>query len=330
MKQANIILFSKSSQFLSVTKKTLESYKINVEECIKNLKDIKKYANNKNKIFVVQVPYNEKVEAREIVEFFSKTNINWICVGQDSSINFFAMTKGAMANIILKQIPTATEYKVFIKGLVSKINQSVEIASIINAKTIKRRVNKDFKKIIAIGASTGGTEAVQSILTSLNEDIPPIVIVIHMPAGFTRMYANRLNELCKMYVKEAEDGDMLRYGVVYLAPGGYHMRVIKKRGKLYISCKEETKVNGHMPSVDVLFESIAKDVAPYVVSAILTGMGNDGALGMLNIKNKGGFTIGQSKESCVVYGMPKVANEIGGVMVQADLEDIPKIIMKNI
>lgn len=330
MKELSIVLFSESAQFLNVTKRSLELYNINVQRYTNSLDEIKRYINKKSKIFIAQVPSKNKERTNEIINFFYEQKLNWICVGESSSTNFLAMTKGAMANIILKQTPTNIEYKVFIKSLINKINQSREIANIINSRTKKHQVDKAFDKIIAIGASTGGTEAVQSILTSLDENVPPIVIVIHMPAGFTRMYANRLNEICKMYVKEAEDGDVLKYGVVYIAPGGYHMRVLKRSNQLYISCKQEVKVNGHMPSVDVLFESVAQNVAPKVVSAILTGMGNDGALGILNIKNKGGFTIGQDKKSCVVYGMPKAANEIGGVLTEAPLEDIAKIIMDNI
>lgn len=330
MKNQNIILFSESAQFLNVTQRSLEFYNVHIKKCINNLDEIKKYSNKKDKIYIAQVPTKNKERANKIIDFFSETNLNWICVGEDSSINFLAMTKGAMANIILKETPTNTEYKVFIKTLINKINQSIEIANIISSRVKKQKVDKTYDKIIAIGASTGGTEAVQSILTSLDENIPPTLIVIHMPAGFTRMYANRLNDLCKMYVKEAEDGDMLRYGVAYIAPGGYHMRILKRNGKLYISCKQEDKVNGHMPSVDVLFESIADYVAPKVVSVILTGMGNDGALGTLSIKKKGGFTIGQDRETSVVYGMPKAANEIGGVLIQAPLWDIPELIMNNI
>lgn len=330
MKKANVILYSESTQFLNVTQRSLEFYDVDVQKCTGSLDEIKKHKNSKHKIFIAQVPAKDKERANKIINFFSEQKLNWICVGESSSINFLAMTKGAMANIILKETPSNTEYKVFVKNLVAKINQSIEIANIINSRSKKNQVNKPFEKVIAIGASTGGTEAVQSILTSLDENIPPILIVIHMPAGFTRMYANRLNDLCKMYVKEAEDGDVLKYGVVYIAPGGYHMRVSKKNGEFHISCKKEEKVNGHMPSVDVLFESVADNVAPKVVSAILTGMGNDGALGIFNIKNRGGFTIGQDKGSSVVYGMPRAAKEIGGVMVEAPIKEIPKIIMDNI
>lgn len=330
MKQHSIVLFSESAQFLNVTKKTLEAYNINIQKCINNLNEINKITDKKSNIFVVQLPYKNKEKSENIISIFQQNKLNWICVGESSTINFFAMTKGAMGNIILKQTPTSVEYKVFIKNLISKINQSIEIANIINSRCKKQLINKAFDKIVAIGASTGGTEAIQYILTNLTENIPPTVIVIHMPPGFTRLYASRLNDICKMYVKEAEDGDILKYGVVYIAPGGYHMRVLKRGKELYLSCIEENKVNGHMPSVDVLFESIAQNVAPKVVASILTGMGNDGALGILHIKNKGGFTIGQDENSCVVYGMPKVANEIGGVSTQASLVDIPKIIMDNV
>ncbi|WP_317366278.1 CheB methylesterase domain-containing protein [uncultured Tyzzerella sp.] len=330
MEELSIVLFSESAQFLSVTKKSLESYNVKVQKCISNLNEIRGYKSKKGEIFVVQIPLKNKEHSNDIIEFFYKSKLNWVCVGENSNVNFFAMTKGAIENVILKQIPTSTEYKVFIKSLITKINHITEISNLINCKKENGKREREFNKIIAIGASTGGTEAVQSILTNLDENTPPIVIVIHMPPGFTRMYANRLNEICKMHVKEAEDGDILKYGIVYIAPGGYHMRILKNKNEFYISCKEEVKVNGHMPSVDVMFESIAKNVAPRVVSVILTGMGSDGALGILKIKNKGGFTIGQDKDSCVVYGMPKAAKELEAIDVEAPLLDIPKIIMDNI
>ena len=265
MKQHSIVLFSESAQFLNVTKKTLEAYNINIQKCINNLNEINKIADKKSNIFVVQLPYKNKEKSENIISIFQQNKLNWICVGENSTINFFAMTKGAMGNIILKQTPTSIEYKVFIKNLISKINQSIEIASIINSRCKKQLINKAFDKIVAIGASTGGTEAIQHILTNLTENIPPTVIVIHMPPGFTKLYASRLNDICKMYVKEAEDGDILKYGVVYIAPGGYHMRVLKRGKELYLSCIEENKVNGHMPSVDVLFESIAQKLLSVVM-----------------------------------------------------------------
>lgn len=330
LKKLEIVLFSESAQFLSVTKKSLEVYNVNVKRCINNLDDVKRYMSKKSEIFIVQIPSKDKEHANDIIDFFYEAKLNWICVGENSNVNFLAMTKGSIANIILNQKPTSTEYKAFIKKLISTMNKLREISSVVNADYEEQHKENLFDKVIVIGASTGGTEAVQTILKSLEKNVPPIVIAIHMPPGFTRIYANRLNEICNMYVKEAEDGDILKYGVVYIAPGDYHTRILKKNKTLLISCKKEKKVNGHMPSVDVLFDSAAKNLGDKALAVILTGMGRDGALGILNIKNKGGFTIGQDKDSCVVYGMPKVANEIGGVKVQAPLGEIAKIIMDNI
>ena len=330
MEKFSIWLFSESKQFLDVTKKSLKLLQLNIQKSISNLDEIKIDTNKKNKVFIVQIIHKDKNRSNEIIDFFYKNKFNWICISQDTNINFLAMTKGAIDNIILNQTPTNTEYNIFIKKLIIKIKQLEKISSIVGDKCEEYIEKNKFDKVIAIGASTGGAEAVQSILTSLDKNVPPIVVVIHMPPGFTKIYADNLDKICKMYVKEAKDGDMLKSGVVYIAPGDYHMRVVKNNNNLYISCKKENKVNGHMPSVNVLFESIAQNIAPNVVAVILTGMGDDGALGILKIKNKGGFTIGQDKKTSIVYGMPKEAKNLGGILIQASLQNIPKIIMDNI
>lgn len=181
-------------------------------------------------------------------------------------------------------------------------------------------------RIIAIGASTGGTEAIFHVLKALPRDMPGIVIVQHMPPVFTKMYADRLNNSCLLEVKEAESGDRVLPGRVLLAPGDYHMK-IKKAGDIYsVECFQGEKVNGHCPSVDVLFESVALQVGRNAIGVILTGMGNDGAKGLLSMRNRGARTIGQDEESCIVYGMPKVAYDIGAVEKQASLEVIPQAI----
>ena len=327
IKKFSIFLFSKSNQFLDVTNKTLKANGLNIEKSINNLDEIKPYVNIKNSIFIVHI-IEENVK-NNIIDFFYNKKINWICISENSKINFEAITKGANGSIILKKRPTFLEYKIFISRLIQKINdiEKVAISLKIENNSIK---NEKIDEIIAIGASTGGTEAVESILTKLDDNMPPILIVIHMPSGFTKMYAEKLNSICKMYVKEAEDKEILRKGFAYIAPGGYHMEVEKTGEKMFISCKTDKKVNGHIPSVDVLFKSVAKNVSCDKLAVILTGMGEDGALGILDIKEKGGFTIGQDKETSVVYGMPRAAYEKGGVLKQAPLDEIPKIIRDNI
>lgn len=193
---------------------------------------------------------------------------------------------------------------------------------------IKLNTLKDFTdKIIAIGASTGGTEATLKIIKDLPATFPSIVITQHMPAGFTKMYADRLNRLCNIKVKEAVNGDRLTVGLALVAPGDKQMRVYKDSKGFYVRCTTEDKVSGHCPSVDVLFESISKITNKNAIGIILTGMGKDGSDGLYKMRENKAYTIGQDKESCVVYGMPKVAYDIGAVKDQSPLEDIPKLII---
>ena len=159
-------------------------------------------------------------------------------------------------------------------------------------------------KIIAIGASTGGTEAILSVVRNFPADMPGVVITQHMPAGFTAMYSERLNRICKMEVKEAKNGDKVVQGRMLIAPGGYQMRVVRIGNGYEVTVTQEERVNGHAPSVDVLFNSVAQNVRDHAIGVILTGMGADGAAGLLRMRKAGAFTIGQDKESCVVYGMP--------------------------
>jgi len=176
--------------------------------------------------------------------------------------------------------------------------------------------------IIALGASTGGTEATFEVLKNLPANIPGMVIVQHMPPGFTKMYAERLNKNCALTVKEAETGDIVEPGKAFIAPGGYQMRVHKENGKFVIKCTQEEKVSGHSPSVDVIFSSVAEEAKGRSIGIILTGMGADGAKGMRKMRDQGAYTIGQDEATCVVYGMPKVSYELGGVCDQMRIEHI--------
>ena len=179
-------------------------------------------------------------------------------------------------------------------------------------------------RILAIGSSTGGVEALLTILTQLPENGPPTVITQHMPVTFTRSFAERLDRSCAMRVSEATDGAALVPGQIYLAPGGAaHLQVVRSDS---LRCRLVTAdpVNGHRPSVDVLFASVAKAAAARAVGVILTGMGRDGAQGLLTMRQAGAHTLGQDEASCVVYGMPKAAFEQNAVMKQVRLEYIAK------
>lgn len=184
--------------------------------------------------------------------------------------------------------------------------------------------------IIALGASTGGTEALEQVIKVFPEDTPPVIIVQHMPAGFTKLYSERLNRNCKMQVKEAEDGDRLRRGLIIIGAGEHHLRLCRDARGYYVSSKPGEKVSGHCPSVDVMFTSVSEVAGANAIGAILTGMGRDGANGLLKMRNAGAFTIGQDKESCVVYGMPMEAFNIGAVEIQAPLYNISDIILNQL
>jgi two-component system chemotaxis response regulator CheB len=183
-------------------------------------------------------------------------------------------------------------------------------------------------KIVAIGSSTGGVHTLESIFTKLQANHAPIVVVQHMPEGFTYAFANSLNKLC-IYsnVKEAQEGDVLHDGDILIAPGNKHMEIAKHNASDYIVVlKDYPKVSSHKPSVDVLFTSVANVLNKKAIAFILTGMGKDGAAGIMKIKNAGGVTYGQDEATSVVYGMPKVAFDIGALKMQVPLNKIADII----
>ncbi len=191
-----------------------------------------------------------------------------------------------------------------------------------------RNVQLDFEQVLAIGSSTGGTEALRLLLGNLPDRIPGVVIVQHIPPIFSAAFAKRMNELCPFEVKEAEDGDAVQANRVLIAPGDFHMQLIGKGKALRVRLDQAPARNGHRPSVDVLFESVARQVGPQAVGVILTGMGADGAKGLLKMREAGARTVGQSEESCVVYGMPREAAKIGAVEHVTDLDKIPELLTK--
>ena len=185
-------------------------------------------------------------------------------------------------------------------------------------------------KIIAVGSSTGGTEALRVFLEDMPMDCPPIVIVQHMPEMFTKQFANRLNDLCKISVKEAEEGDSVIRGRALICPGNQHMLLKRSGARYYVSLSDGPLVNRHRPSVDVLFRSAARYVGPNALGVIMTGMGSDGAKGMLEMKEAGAFTIAQDEATCVVFGMPKEAIKLGGAQAVLPLEKIAKGVLKKL
>lgn len=181
--------------------------------------------------------------------------------------------------------------------------------------------------IIAIGSSTGGTEAVKDVLMALPPNTPPILITQHMPERFTKTWADRMNSLCRISVKEAEDGDSVLPGHALVAPGSYHMTLVRSGARYTVRINQDPPVNRHRPSVDVMFASVAQYAGANAVGVILTGMGGDGAKEMLAMKQAGAFTIAQDEASCVVFGMPKEAIKLGGVDKILPLSEIPAAIV---
>ena len=178
------------------------------------------------------------------------------------------------------------------------------------------------QKVIAIGASTGGVEALTRLFSKLPPTIPPIVLVIHMPLGFTKIFADRLNDMFEFTVKEANSGDYLQKNQVLIAPAGKHMKVVKRNNKLVVECYIGDKVGFVIPSADVLFESVADVMQKNAIGVIMTGLGADGARGLLAMRKHGAITIGQDKLTSAVYGMPKAAKDLGAVAHEVPLSQI--------
>lgn len=258
-----------------------------------------------------------------------------IVVSSVSDIVFDAMDAGAVDFLSKPDARIPNAFENFINELILKIKGAANVNLSANMAQLARtnmnnvadkRLIPNSSRLIAIGASTGGTEAIYSILKVLPKTVPGIVVVQHIPPVFSRMFAERLNIQTNFNVKEAQTGDVIEPGCVLIAPGDKHMKIKRIGDKYIVELIQGSKVSGHCPSVDVLFESVAKMAGKNAVGVILTGMGQDGATGLMSMRRSGARTIGQDKESSVVYGMPKVAFDIGAVEKQVSLSNIPSVL----
>ena len=219
--------------------------------------------------------------------------------------------------------------------LAEKIRAAARVKTLAQPKTASAATlaptNIDLThKIVAIGASTGGTEAIKEVLTRLPATVPGIVVVQHMPPNFTTSFAERLNELCPFEVREGQDRDSVYPGRALIAPGNYHMLLRRSGARYFVNVKNGPMVHHQRPAVDILFRSVAQSAGKNAVGVILTGMGADGAAGLLLMREAGASTIGQDEKSSVVYGMPKVAYEKGAVMTQVPLDQVAAHIMRAV
>ena len=260
----------------------------------------------------------------------SSLNINVFEALSAGAVDFVRkpdMTKQNTVDAFLKDL--AGKVRIASKAIVHQPKPREAVRPVMPSSTLNSAKLKSM--VIAIGASTGGTEATLTVLKDLPPDTPGIVVVQHMPEGFTKMYAERLDRLCHMRVKEAKSGDAIVRGQVLIAPGGeLQTKVVRQGSGFAVTCLPGDKVSGHRPSVDVLFTSVAENVGRNAVGIIMTGMGRDGADGLLKMRKNGAFTIGQDKESCIVYGMPMVAQNIGAVEVQASCDNIAGVLRRHL
>jgi two-component system chemotaxis response regulator CheB len=227
-----------------------------------------------------------------------------------------------------------------LNAMLVELGTKIKIASTANVSHWKHRrkpppvsagraqaLSESTDKVVAIGASTGGTEAIREVISRFPIDMAGVVIVQHMPSGFTRMFSDRLNTLCAMEVKEAENGDRVMQGRVLVAPGGFHMKVIRSGGIYKVDIREGEPVHGHCPSVEVMMQSVAGSVGANAIGVMLTGMGDDGADGMKAMRDSGARTLAQDEKTSVVFGMPKEAYARGGAERLVPLPEVARTVL---
>jgi len=282
---------------------------------------------SQNCITVVDTVTLSQTDVNAAVSFLTDNKRKFIVIAASATAGFGFLSKGALEMLVRNEAHSDEEY---ISLLCLRIRSAEYKYQKDNTRTVKYKGSAISDKVILIGSSTGGAESIISFIKYLPENTPPIVIVQHMPSVFTKLYADRLDEICRINVWEAANGDELVPGLALIAPGDFQTRLVRKNDRLYAEVFKGEKVNGHAPSADVLFYSGAELLGRKALGIILTGMGQDGARGLTAMRKKGAFTIGQDEESCIVYGMPKAAYEMGGVSKQVALRDMAKAILENL
>lgn len=248
--------------------------------------------------------------------------------GADATLQ--ALELGAVDVIHKPVLDSPQDYERYRLEVLGKIHQVAQARPKIAARLAPRLTgHARVGQLLALGASTGGTEALRQLLQQLPVDCPPIVIVQHMPAGFTQAFAQRLNKHCALTVTEALDGERLQAGHAYVAPGDRHLVVRGSAGEYRASLLDSERVSGHRPSVDLLFESVARAAKTQAMAAILTGMGSDGAQGIALVAEAGGYTLAQDEQSCVIFGMPKEAIKTGTVACVGSLSELGAALVEH-
>ena len=233
-----------------------------------------------------------------------------------------AYSVGDMSEQLIEKVKAASKVTVTKRLPETRVLTKQDTASSLASISVKTT-----NKIIAIGASTGGTEALREVISRLPSNSPPVVVVQHMPQNFTKAFADRLNDICQVQVKEAVDGEYLAIGKVLIAPGNQHMEIRRSGINYYVTLFDGPMMFHQRPAVEILFNSVAKYAGQNAVGAILTGMGKDGAQGLLNMRNAGAATVAQDEKTCVVFGMPKEAIELGAAQVIKPLNQITQTIL---
>ncbi len=277
-------------------------------------------------ILDIQLPYIDGVSfLRQILPQYPVPVI--ICTGH-SSFAKQGLSAGA-ADFVIKPADYGKDYEPFRQKLISAMQNAINLRQVEcegRYLTLKKTSSETFLKksgaLILIGGSAGSTEALPKILRSFTPDMPPVAATLHMPEGYTDIFAKRLDSMLDIDVCEAKNGIKLRNGMAVIAEGAKHMRIVEKNGEYYVSSAAGDKVSGHCPSADILFGSALSLDASKIVALILTGMGSDGAKGLLKLREAGAYTLGQDEKSSVVYGMPKAAYDIGAVCRQLPLEEL--------